>query len=171
MNERNPYAEVIADLKKQRDHLDILIAGLEARAGSAAAVAGEITDIGPTTFYGMKIGEAALKYLRLVKRPQSAPEIAKAIEEGGLAHESKTFGNTVYATLNRDHERKGEIIRLPGRKWGLASDYPEAARRRSAENSNKKNGDGGNETTPTAPEASTNEPEQPSEQSPTAASS
>lgn len=81
----------------------------------------------------------------------------------GLAHESKNFANTVYATLQRVNERNVEIIRLSGRKWGLTADYPDAARRRAAKGQR-----GNGAATRDGDDADPTEPEQPDEQPQTA---
>jgi hypothetical protein len=155
------YASVIADLKRRRDEIEAMIQSLTAIAGNqAVSGAGSVPgEIDATTFYGMTIADASLKYLRIVKRPQAAPDIAAGLERGGLAHESKNFANTVYATLQRVNERNGEIIRLPGRKWGLTADYPDAARRRAAKG---QRGDGA--ATKDEDDDEPTEPEQPDEQ-------
>ena len=52
-------------------------------------------------FFGLSIGEAAKKYLMMVKKKQSVREIADALDRGGLPHTSSNFVATVGTMMNR----------------------------------------------------------------------
>ena len=132
------YKAVLADLIAKRDALNQSIAGISALLGqssgdlpkSVAADAG--TKPGPVassgrvdehTFFGMAIGDAVLKFLGMVKKPQSIQEIMEALNAGGLTHSSKNFYNTVYTSIKRREDQEGDIIQV-NKKWGLAAWFP-----------------------------------------------
>src|SRR3989442_8693709 len=76
-------------------------------------------------FFGMRsIGDAARKYLSLVKRKQTTRQIVEALERGGIPHKSKTFYSTVDTALQRLAEQEGGAITRIGSEWGIASWYP-----------------------------------------------
>jgi hypothetical protein len=161
---RPDYSAVLRDLKARRAKLDTAIEAIEQILGSGEieTAPGASTEIRSDTFYAMSIIEATKKFLAMDTRPKAANEIADALERGGLINESKNFTNTVYTSLRREDQKKGDIISLPDRKWGLTDRYPEAARRRAA------GGDSQKPATPPSDPASDPapiEPEQPSEQS------
>src|SRR2546430_8646508 len=96
------YQTVLADLRRKRDELDKAIAGIEIILGltpsggaalGAAAANGEPAEVRPDSFFGMSIANAAQKYLLMVKKPQTTPEIASALHRGGLHNQSENFGN------------------------------------------------------------------------------
>ena len=126
----NPYSDAITKLKREREEIDALIAGLEKRGGMAHD-AETPSEIHPDTFFGMGILDAAVQLLTMETRPQSAKNIATALKRGGLISESKNFGNTVTSILRREHEKGGRVITLPGRQWGLTERYRDAARKRA----------------------------------------
>lgn len=125
------YSAVLADLKERRDKLNVTIAAIEEIAktipASAASRSGP-TELRPDSFFQMPVLDAAVAYLRMMKRPKGASEIADALEAGGLTHSSKSFPSTVYTTLKRDADKEGEIIKV-GQNWGLAEWYPGRARK------------------------------------------
>src|SRR5688572_25617181 len=51
--------------------------------------------LSPDAFFGLGIGDAAVKYLQLVKRQQSTREIAEALTAANYPHTSRNFVNTV----------------------------------------------------------------------------
>jgi hypothetical protein len=57
-------------------------------------------------FFGLSIGEAAKKYLGIVKRKPSIGEIADALDRGGLPHASGDFVGTVTTMLGRATVRR-----------------------------------------------------------------
>jgi hypothetical protein len=122
------YEAVLADLEAKRAALDSAIIGirqvLSLGALSTAIQTGskEQSAIESDSFFGMSIGDAAKKYLRMMKRKQPAAKIAEALDFGGLQHTSKSFPNTVRTTLIR-LESEGEVVQV-GKEWGLAEWYP-----------------------------------------------
>src|SRR5262245_18228097 len=105
------YHAVLADLKAQREKLDAAIAGIEtmlgmqASSGAAQVGASKLaapTEIKSDTFFGMSIVNAAEKYLNMVKAPKANPEIAAALEKGGLHNTSGNFANTVGSVIARN---------------------------------------------------------------------
>jgi hypothetical protein len=127
------YEAVIADLDAKRAALDAAIAalrlavsiGAQVTMGTAGAVPAKPIDpasIPDDAFFGLSIGEAAKKYLLMVKRKQSVREIADALERGGLPHTSSNFVNTVATMLNRTAKDQ-ELVRVGRGEWGLAAWY------------------------------------------------
>jgi hypothetical protein len=138
---------VIADLEAKRATIDNAIQALRTLYGADGAIvsaviggaAAPIRGIEPEripvdAFFGMRsIGDAARKYLSLVKRKQTTKQIVDALEKGGFPHQSKNFFNTVYTTLQRDERREGgEVIRI-GPEWALAAWFPSHARKPKAD--------------------------------------
>jgi hypothetical protein len=119
-------------LERERDQINGMIAMMKRRMGLSVedgpvttAVASnhgsrDTAEIRSDTFFGMGIADAIRKYLGMAKRPQRASEIAKALDEGGLLHSSKSWLATVQTTLTR---MKGVVVRVPN-GWGLMEWYP-----------------------------------------------
>ena len=119
------YGAFLADLRAKRDQLDSAIKAIEAIVGAQAKSAPALTlgDIPSDAFFGMSVIDAAVKYLRMTKKPATPTEIAEAIEMGGFTHQSKNLSNTIYTTLDRASTRD-DVITKVGRRWGLAEWYP-----------------------------------------------
>ena len=157
------YASVLADLKERRSQLDAAIAAIEAIIVGTG-------EVGPPTpspgaipadaFFNMSAPVAAVKYLQIVKRPQTPTQIAEALDAGGFTHQSKNLANTLYTALQRVEERAGEVVKV-NRGWGLAEWYPGRPRRSGT----TANGNASTESTeePTRPPGAdeSSEPEQP----------
>lgn len=115
------YDAVLADLQAKRDQIDAAIAAINLiRGGSAGASLSPSAgmsprSIPPNAFFTMGIGEAARKYLEMVKGKQTVGQITKALEQGGMP---PLKPNTVYAALRRREAVNKDIIRL-GEEWGL----------------------------------------------------
>jgi hypothetical protein len=131
---QNPYMAVLADLERDRDQINAMIAMIRKRAGlsgddaSATPATGgnqgqqtsaEGIELRSDTFFGMVISDAIRKYLNIVKRPKKTAEIARALEAGGMQHMSKRWFATVQTTLVRMHG----VVRLPN-GWGMLEWYP-----------------------------------------------
>jgi hypothetical protein len=92
-------------------------------APSSATANGHAVEVG--AFFNMSIAEAIEKYLDAVKRPKTAAEIARALEEGGFPHTSKDFSATVRSAIFRELKRPdAQIVRRPDGDYGLAYWYP-----------------------------------------------
>jgi hypothetical protein len=128
------YEAVLADLEAKRASLDTAIAALRvtmnlsASAAPGASAMPSAKPIDPASiqddaFFGLSIGEAAKKYLQMVRRKQSVKEIAEALERGGLPHTSANFVNTVGTMLNRAALSDPEFVRVGRGEWGLAAWY------------------------------------------------
>jgi hypothetical protein len=120
------YEQVLADLRAKRAKIDAAIEAIEDLLGVASsAPAGSLQRQGASqaiegdTFFGLSVADAAKKYLQIVKKKQSTRDIAKALESGGLTHNSKDFYNTVYTVLTRSEF----FAKLPDSTWGLAEWY------------------------------------------------
>jgi hypothetical protein len=133
-DEKIDYAAVLADLVAKRDQLNAAIEAIEVMTGqtvtpSGSRVKDEPTEVRSDSFFGLTFPQAAKKYLAIAKRPQSAKEIAEALNRGGITHQSTNFTNTIYTTLKREDDRGGDIIKV-GKHWGLASWYPGRVRKK-----------------------------------------
>jgi DNA-directed RNA polymerase delta subunit len=114
------YDAVLADLQAKRDQIDAAIAAINLiRGGVASATSPSAAmsqrGIPANAFFTMGIGEAARKYLEMVKGKQTVGQITKALEQGGMP---PLKVNTVYAALRRREAINKDIIRL-GEEWGL----------------------------------------------------
>jgi len=134
------YENVLADLRAKKEKLEAAICGIEAMLGLTSLSAGASSAPAPSkeveadSFFGLSIPEAVRKYLRMQKKPQSTQEIAAALERGGLTHQSGNFGNTVGSVLARLDGAGGDVVKLARATWGLAAWYPNAKRKRVANN-------------------------------------
>jgi hypothetical protein len=135
-SERLDYESILAGMEAERAALDTAIAGLRAylNKGTTDPLSGpggptvlakpiDPSMIRDDAFFGLSIGEAAKKYLTLVKRKQSVREIAEALERGGLPHTSSNFVNTVGTMLNRAAINDAELVRVGRGEWGLSGWY------------------------------------------------
>jgi hypothetical protein len=126
------YQAVLADLKARRTRLDDLIAGIEAVVGGSAEAVGvgesvsvklgvgPMPSIHPDTFFGLGIGEAAKKYLKMVRRAQHTAAIADALGKGGL---KRPDVNVLSSILVRAAKGR-EVTKVGKGMWGLAEWYP-----------------------------------------------
>src|SRR4051812_18149172 len=99
----NAMESVLADLRARRAKLDAAIAaiedlmGIQVSGSFATAPASTSGDgwangqIPSDAFFGLSIPDGTRKYLRAVRRKASAAEIARALEQGGMTHQSKYF--------------------------------------------------------------------------------
>jgi HB1, ASXL, restriction endonuclease HTH domain len=132
----NPYAAALADLRLKRAKIDSTIAVLEELSGlklvstssgavefspSAATVAIEET---AGMFLGMSIVDAAKKLLALRKRTLGNVEIARELQAGGLAMNSKDPVNTIGSVLTRRFNEAGDVVKVGRGIWGLKEWYP-----------------------------------------------
>jgi hypothetical protein len=150
--EKIDYAAIVADLEAKRAALDnaisslktVLISGalgpsegtsyvnLAATIVSGAAPSGEIPD---GAFHGKSIPEGIRLYLELMRKKQTAREIADGLKKGGMETKSKWFEKIVYATLDRLKKTR-EVVKIRS-EWGLPQWYPALMR---AGISNSENG-------------------------------
>jgi DNA-directed RNA polymerase delta subunit len=119
LNGQVDYEAVLADLLAKRDQIDAAIAAINlikgSGGGTSAASSSAAGVVAPNAFFTMGIGEAARKYLEIVKGKQTVQQITKALEQGGMP---PLRPNTVYAALRRREAVNRDIIRL-GDEWGL----------------------------------------------------
>lgn len=121
----------IAALEAQKTGIDETIAALRRYQGLGFQGSGVIVEsraIDPASipddaFFGLSIGEAAKKYLGIIKRKQSIREIAEALDRGGLPHASGDFVATVATMLSRHAKKDGDLVRVGRGDWGLAAWY------------------------------------------------
>jgi len=125
------YKAVLKDLLAKRAELDAAIRAIQPMAGEPVSQDGVAVPSNPTngtlrsdTFFGMGIGDAAVKFLGLVKAPKNIQQIMLALEQGGLTHTSKNFYGTVFTALKRRVDNEGDITRVKRGEWGLTAWYP-----------------------------------------------
>ncbi len=122
------YDAVIADLVSKRDQLNGMIEtlkqmmnlGLPLASATASAVL-EPTMIPHDAFFGMKVPDAAKKYLSWGGSKNTKPhsELCDALLEGGFQTKSDNFPEVVRSTLGRSPE----FVKIKG-QWGLREWYP-----------------------------------------------
>lgn len=144
-NQGIDYAAVLADLLARRDALDKAIEAVKPLAGQSAPHnsskqnSSQTFEIRGNSFFGMTIPDAAKKLLGMQRKPLTAPEIAKYLNDGGLPHTSANFANTVGSVLNRlSNTDKSGIVKVGRGSFGLVEWYPGYKR---GKNSGKKNGE------------------------------
>jgi len=138
------YEAVLADLRAKRERLDAAISGIEAMLGlggleaPSEATASLGTQVNEDSFLGMSMPAAVEKYLRIVKKPQTTPQIAAGLKSGGIVSEADNFTNAVYTALKR---RDPEIVRV-GKKWMLKEWRPGARSTTAKKKTNGADDDG-----------------------------
>ena len=167
----NAYAVVIADLKRQRDDINAMIARLEAMADGSLAqpdVAGvaKVQDAieGPgqppkdNPYLGMSIVDATKELLALKRKPMRPAEIVTHLEAGGIVLGGPNKSNTVGSILNRRQKNVGDIVTVKRGTWGLKEWY----RGRNFGKKAPEEGDESSESEPTGGDSTDpNEHEQP----------
>ncbi len=73
-------------------------------------------------FFRMTVQDSIKKCLNIFRRPMTAKDITKALDEGGLTHQAKNLYATVYPTLLRMHITD-EVARVGKGEWGLSEWY------------------------------------------------
>jgi hypothetical protein len=123
-------AEVQAKIEELRTTLMTLLRLQAEHGGSLGSTTprGTDTEISHDTFFNMTIGEAAKKYLSMVKTTKSTADIAEGLERGGLKHSSKDFATTVRSILGP----REDFTRVPNGDWGLTEWYPGIGRGKKA---------------------------------------
>lgn len=121
------YSAVLADLEARKSELESAIAAvkiiLAAGGGSVGGGVNGVIDpenVPVGSFLRLTIVEAVKKLLDMTKAKLGVPQIAKALERGGLPPAKP---NTIYAVLRRRESEVGDLIRF-GDEWALAEWYP-----------------------------------------------
>lgn len=128
------YAAVLADLEAQRARIDEAIGTIKALQGGSMPLAGPVKGTGvsnPATveialdaFHRLTVSAAIKKYLRMLGKPATTPEIVEALSAGGQAgSEGTNFMVVVNNTLNRMQPPDGGISKVKRGVWGLAEWY------------------------------------------------
>lgn len=139
------YAAVLADLEAKRAGLDAAIAGVKQMLGqshvaaSSPSASGHGNGAGAISlrgdeFFQMSIPDASIKYLKMVKKPQTTKEIAEALEKGGMLHGSGDFIQTVGSVINRRSKAAdSEVANVKRGVWGLSEWYPGVRRNKKGQ--------------------------------------
>lgn len=120
-----PFDSAVSEVQTKIEELKTTLATLlrlqgEYGGAPVAQSRGAETAISHDTFFNMTIGDAAKKYLAMVKSTKSTAEIGTALEQGGLKHSSKAFPTTVRSILGQ----REDFTRVPNGDWGLTEWYP-----------------------------------------------
>jgi hypothetical protein len=132
--------DLLEELRKERDELDVLIRGLERRLGVvhgdeqpeefpvAAKVTQSTKSIPLGFFHNMSQADAAEKLLKLQQRehPLTTKEILDAFRKSGMQVNPKNALTILYTTL----KRSPRFERVAGKAWGLSEWYADKKRRR-----------------------------------------
>jgi hypothetical protein len=143
MADPSDIAALIAELEAERAELDFMIAGLRRRAGLATAEppAAPVSPLSVTNgggigrdaqliqgrvrsdeFFRLSISDAIMKFLAIMKQPQSPGAIVSGLKSGGVLTNAKNFYANVNKELGRMRERD-VVVNTPS-GWGLAEWYP-----------------------------------------------
>lgn len=121
------YNAVLADLEARKAQVESAIAAVKTILASSGFVANGASegvirpeDIPSHAFLGLSIADATKKFLGMVKRKQTLPQIMQALEKGGLPPAKY---NTVYSVLRRRENQFEDIFRM-GEDWALTEWYP-----------------------------------------------
>lgn len=109
-------------LEKRRDALEITVRGIRQLInlnGGSLPVKPERPLFPRNAFTDLGTVEAAVKYLGIVKRPQTTREVVDALLLGGKKSESKNFTDTVRITLLKESEKGNPRICWTDLKWEL----------------------------------------------------
>lgn len=132
----NPYAAALADLRAKRAKIDNTIRVLEELSGLTLSPGpeGELQFVPASAdngieetagmFLGMSIADAARKLLNMRKRTLGNVDIARELQEGGMAFKSKDPVNVVGSVLTRRFNEVGDIVKVGRGIWGLKEWYP-----------------------------------------------
>jgi hypothetical protein len=115
------YTAILHDLEAKKSTIEAAIASIRSLLlqGIAGRDDQSLKGIAPS-LAGQSIPEAAKAYLKMVGKPQSSREIAKALRDGGIQSTSSDFEATVHAGLIRASKLPNSpIVNLGGRQWGL----------------------------------------------------
>lgn len=133
--------ELLEQLRKERDELNLLIQGLEKRlgivpeqseanAGVTPRVTISVDSIPVGFFHNLSQAEAAEKLLRLnPSHALTTKEILDAFRKSGMHATSKNALTILYTTL----KRSPKFQRVAGKAWGLSEWYPEKRKRKELE--------------------------------------
>ncbi|MCC6890505.1 MAG: winged helix-turn-helix domain-containing protein [Hyphomicrobiales bacterium] len=145
----DPYEAVLADLRAQREKIDVAISAIESLrsgspvgAGAHARATPNGSAEGPNPYLGMTIPEAAKKLLQTRRQPLRNPDIATALIAGGLILQSKEPANTVGSVLTRRATEVGDIVRVGRGTWGLREWVRGRTNRDRAENGERPEAEG-----------------------------
>ena len=131
--------ELLEQLRREREELNVLIQGLEKRLGivsepldgdslltSAPRLRVSIDSIPVGFFHNLSQVASAEKLLRLNEgHPLTTNEILDAFRKSGMQVNPKNAVPILYTTL----KRSDKFERVAGKKWGLAEWYPNRKKR------------------------------------------
>jgi hypothetical protein len=137
MTEKNDYEKILSDLQEERANIERMIAWVKKKLyeidPSQSPTVEQLLEERPKeimrfprlkqdTFFKMSFQQAIRECLNLNRRPMSARDITRALQEGGLTHKAKDLYQTVFPALMR-MKQKGEVDKVPNGDWALADWY------------------------------------------------
>lgn len=136
MTEEINYEKLLAVWLEEREALDRMISWAKRKIGrengdtqalQIATFAPALSEpfkpiLGPDTFFRMSVSQAVVKYLNMMKRPQSVTAITQALQAGGLTSKAKNLYSTVFPTLQR-MAQADEVVKVTNGEWGLSEWY------------------------------------------------
>jgi hypothetical protein len=137
--------DFLEQLRRERDDLSTLIAGIERRLGIISAepattstttgpkVNVSVDDVPVGFFHNLSQAAAAEKLLKLNPgHPLKTPEMLEMFRKSGMEIRSPNALTILYTTL----KRSPKFERVAGKAWGLTDWYPEKRRREIVESVN-----------------------------------
>jgi hypothetical protein len=134
------YSAIVADLEAKKSAIEAMLASLRSAMalgalgqpgdtqgslpGGGSSLSNYSGDIPDGAFHGKGIPEATKFYLEIVKKKQTAREIADALRKGGMESTSSDFVGVVKAGLNRARKLPSSPLVKLGAHWGLKGWYP-----------------------------------------------
>lgn len=109
-------------LENRREALYATIEGIQTLIslnGGSVPVKPERPQFPRNAFKDLGIVEAAVKYLGIVKRPQTTREVVDALILGGKKSDSKNFADMARVTLIKESEKEKPRIKWKDHKWEL----------------------------------------------------
>lgn len=159
MAEQNDVLTLLTQLEAERAELDVTIAHLRRRMGlslpdidsngapggiAMAGVVGRDTSVTgrvrPDEFFRLSQRDAIIKYLNIMKQPQSPMSIVKGLKAGGVLSQAKNFYANVNTELKRMKARNVVVNTASG--WGLAEWYPQKPKNEPVKPQKKKKSSG-----------------------------
>lgn len=139
MVDQPDVSALLALLEAERAEIDVTIAHLRRRLGMPAAspdvpaagvpsgatvgrdspVTGRVR---PDEFFRLSIADAIVRYLNIMKQPQSPMTIVSGLKAGGVLTQAKNFYANVNTELKR-MKKRGLVVNTKS-GWGLAEWYP-----------------------------------------------
>ncbi|HXJ96250.1 MAG TPA: hypothetical protein VMT20_25725 [Terriglobia bacterium] len=135
--------ELLEEMRKEREDLDLLIKGLEKRLGITSEIPQNLGEKAPKPrqnisldsvpfgfFHNLSQAAAAEKLLRLNPgQPLKTSQILEVFRRCGVETNPKNAITILYTSM----KRSSKFERVAGKMWGLAEWYPERRRKQEGQ--------------------------------------